>query len=263
MSSLASDLGPVSSTLLDALPGVRHAFFTRRGGVSKGVYDSLNVGRGSKDEGADVEENRNRCAGWFGVTGDELNTCFQIHSDIAIVADGSWGAVRPEGDAVVTRMPGLVCGALSADCAPVLLADAEAGIVAAAHAGWKGAIGSVVASAVRAMVELGADPRRMVAAVGPCIGPASYEVGLEFLARFEAEAPGSDRFFTAGAVPDKRMFDLPAFVLQRLEQAGVGQAEWTGQDTCTDEARFFSNRRAVLRGEPDYGRLLSAIMLDG
>jgi len=258
-----SALDPVSSALLDALPGVRHAFFTRRGGVSKGVYDSLNVGRGSKDDAADVEENRARCAGWFGASNDELNVCYQIHSATAVTADGSWGAVRPEGDAVVTRMPGLVCGALSADCAPVLLADAEAGVVAAAHAGWKGALGGVVASTVRAMVELGAEPSRMVAAVGPCIGPASYEVGLEFLARFEADAPGSDRFFAEGGKPDKRMFNLPAFVLQRLEEAGVGKAEWTGQDTCSDEARFFSNRRAVLRGEPDYGRLLSAIMLDG
>jgi YfiH family protein len=258
-----SDLSPVASPLLAALPGVRHAFFTRVGGVSKGVYESLNVGRGSRDDPADVEENRARCAAWFGVGDDELNTCFQIHSDIVIAADGSWGLARPEGDGVATRTPGIVCGALSADCAPVLLADAEAGVVAAAHAGWKGALGGVVASAVRAMGGLGARPERIVAAVGPCIGPASYEVGLEFLARFEAEIEGAERFFSSGRADDKRMFDLPAFVLHRLAEAGVGRAEWTGQDTCADEQAFFSNRRAVLRGEGDYGRLLSAIMLEG
>jgi YfiH family protein len=256
-------LDPVASSLLAALPGVRHAFFTREGGVSKGLYASLNIGRGSKDDPADVEENRSLCAAWFGAGNDELNVCYQIHSATAVTADGSWGAARPEGDAVVTRTPGLICGALSADCAPVLLADPEAGVVATAHAGWKGALGGVVAGAVAAMVELGAEPRRVVAAVGPCIGPASYEVGVDFMARFEAEAPGSDRFFAPGARDDKRLFDLPAFVLWRIEQAGVGRAEWTGQDTCADETRFFSNRRAVLRGEPDYGRLLSAIMIEG
>jgi polyphenol oxidase len=258
-----SALDPVASPLLAGLPGIRHAFFTRNGGVSQGLYDSLNVGRGSADEGGDVEENRARCAAWFGATGDELNTCFQIHSDIAITADGSWGAVRPEGDAVVTRNPGLVCGALSADCAPVLLADAQAGVVAAAHAGWKGALGGVVGSTVRAMVDLGADPTRIVAAVGPCIGPASYEVGLEFLATFTAKDAAFENFFTPAANDDKRMFDLPAFVLSQLQAAGVAQCEWTGQDTCAEESTFFSNRRAVRRGEGDYGRLLSAIMLEG
>ncbi|MBN9318918.1 MAG: polyphenol oxidase family protein [Caulobacterales bacterium] len=256
-----SPLSPVASPLLAALPGVRHAFFTRNGGVSKGLYDSLNVGRGSQDEGPDVDENRGRCAAFFGVTADDLNTCFQIHSATAIVADGSWGGVRPEGDAVVTRTPGLICGALSADCAPVLIADPVARVVASAHAGWKGALGGVVASAVEAMVDLGASRDRMVAAVGPCIGPDSYEVGVDFLERFEAGSPGAGRFFRPGAADDKRLFDLPGFVLSRLAEAGVERAEWTGQDTCADEANFYSNRRAVKRGETDYGRLLSAIML--
>ncbi len=254
-------LDVVTSGLLSAAPAVRHAFFTRRGGVSTGIYDSLNLGRGSADDAADVDENRRIAAAHFEAQAADLNTCFQIHSTIAVIADGSWGDVRPQGDAVVSKTPGVVCGALSADCAPVLIADAEAGIVAAAHAGWRGALDGVVQAAVDAMVEMGADPARMVAAVGPCIGPASYEVGLEFLERFEADAPGSGRFFSPGKTSDKRMFDLPAFVLERLRTAGVMQREWTGHDTCADEALFFSNRRAVLRGEKDYGRLLSAISL--
>jgi YfiH family protein len=256
------DLPTIQSPLLAALPGVRHAFFTRRGGVSTGLYSSLNVGRGSRDEAADVAENRTRAAAWFGAEAADLNTCFQIHSTIAIVADGSWGDVRPEGDAVVSKTPGVVCGALAADCAPVLIADPRARIVAAAHAGWKGALGGIVQAAVDAMVALGGDPAHMVAAVGPCIGPASYEVGLEFLERFEADSPGSGQFFASGKTADKRMFDLPAFVLDRLRTAGIEQREWVGRDTCAQADLFFSNRRAVLNGEGDYGRLLSAIALD-
>jgi len=251
----------IISGLLSAVAGVKHAFFTRQGGVSTGLYDSLNLGRGSQDDPANVDENRRIAAGWFGAQAKDLNTCFQIHSTIAVIADGSWGDVRPQGDAVVSKTAGVVCGALSADCAPVLIADAEAGIVAAAHAGWRGALDGIVQAAVDSMVSLGADPSRMAAAVGPCIGPASYEVGLEFLETFEADAPGSGRFFSPAARDDKRMFDLPAFVLERLRTAGVSQREWTGHDTCAGEARFFSNRRAVQRGEKDYGRLLSAISL--
>ena len=255
-------LPTVQSPLLAAVAGVKHAFFTRQGGVSTGVYSSLNVGRGSRDEPADVAENRARAAAWFGAEPTELNTCFQIHSTITIVADGSWGDVRPEGDAVITKTPGVVCGALHADCAPVLIADPVARIVAAAHAGWRGALDGVVQSAVDTMVSLGADPGSMVAAVGPCIGPLSYEVGLEFLAKFEADAPGSGVFFQPGSAEDKRLFDLPAFVLDRLDTAGVAQREWVGLCTAADPDRFFSNRRAVLNGESDYGRLLSAIALE-
>lgn len=257
-----SQLPTIQSPLLAAVPGIRHAFFTRRGGVSTGIYESLNVGRGSKDDPADVIENRARAARWFGVAPEDLNTCYQIHSTIAIKADGSWGDVRPEGDAVVTKTPGVVCGALAADCAPVLIVDPEAKIVAAAHAGWRGALDGVVQAAVDAMVELGGDPERMVAAVGPCIGPDSYEVGLEFLHRFEADCPGSGQFFRPGASEDKRLFDLPAFVLDRLRTAGIEQREWVGRDTRVEEALFFSNRRAFLNGEGDYGRLLSAIAIE-
>ncbi|MEI6281765.1 MAG: peptidoglycan editing factor PgeF [Alphaproteobacteria bacterium] len=251
----------IHSALLNHVAGVRHAFFTRQGGASKGRYASLNLGRGSQDDPADVEENRAIAAGFFGAEASDLNTCFQIHSTITVVADGAWCDKRPHGDAVISQTPGVICGALSADCAPVLIADGQAGIVAAAHAGWRGALDGIVQAAVKSMVALGADPGRMVAAVGPCIGPDSYEVGLEFLEKFEADAPGSGQFFRPGRSEEKRMFDLPAFVLARLRTAGVAQHEWTGHDTCTNEALFFSNRRAVIRKEGDYGRLLSAISL--
>jgi hypothetical protein len=256
-----SELEILSSPLLAAQAGVRHAFFTRRGGVSQGVYASLNLGPGSNDDPAAVAENRRRAAGHFGVEPALLLTGYQVHSATAMTVEGPWKDGPPHGDAIVTATPGLACGALAADCAPVLIADAEARVVASAHAGWKGALGGVVASAVEAMRALGARPERMVAAVGPCIGPGSYEVGLEFLQRFAAGAPGAERFFRPGAAPDKRLFDLPAFVLDRLSDAGVGRSEWVGLDTYSGADRFYSNRRAVHLGEADYGRLLSAVML--
>ncbi len=249
-----------ASPLLEALPGIRHAFFTREGGVSSGVYASLNVGRGSKDNPQHVAENRALAAAHFGAGPSQLLTCYQIHSAQALIADGPWDDKPQEGDGVVTRVPGLICGALSADCAPILLADPVARVVAAAHAGWKGALGGVIADTVAQMVQLGATPASIVAAIGPCIGPASYEVGLEYEERFVAAGAGNGRFFAPGASPDKRRFDLPGFVLERLKAAGVARCEWTGQDTCADEM-LFSNRRAFQRGESDYGRLLSAIML--
>jgi YfiH family protein len=248
----------LTSPLLDEVAGVRHAFFTRRGGVSQGVYDSLNVGIGSRDDPEAVRENRARAAAAFDAPPQALLTAYQIHSSVAAVAP--W-AERPEADAVVTVTPGLVCGALSADCAPILFADGQARVVAAAHAGWKGALGGIVAATVEAMIAQGARRERIVAAVGPCIAQASYEVGADYEARFAAEAPGSERHFTPGRVPDKRQFDLPGFVLMRLQQAGITRAEWIGRDTCAEEDLFFSNRRGYLRGEPDYGRLLSAIAL--
>jgi YfiH family protein len=184
-----------------------------------------------------------------------------VHSATALVADGPWPAGPPQADAVVSAAAGVVCGALAADCAPVLLVDPQARVVAAAHAGWKGALTGVVEAAVARMESLGADRNRLRAAIGPCIGPASYEVGVEFLERFLHFDPGYARFFVAGATPDKRMFDLPAFVLARLAQAGVNACEWVGRDTCAEADDFFSNRRAFKRGEPDYGRLMSAIAL--
>jgi polyphenol oxidase len=251
----------VTSSLLSGVEGVRHAFFTRHGGVSRGVYESLNVGLGSKDSADDVAENRRRCAGHFGVGPDALLTCYQIHSAEVVIADRPWHGERPQADGVTTGVAGLVCGALSADCAPVLLVDPEANVVAAAHAGWGGAYKGVVESAIAAMVQQGARVERMVCAIGPCIGPNSYEVGLEFLDRFLTADPANERFFRPGAAVEKRQFDLPAYVLERVRRAGVRHAEWTGHDTCADP-RFFSNRRAYHNGEQDYGRLLSAIMIE-
>lgn len=253
-------LSPITHPLLDRA-GVRHGFFTRQGGVSKGIYEGLNTGVGSKDDPAAVAENRRRVAAHMGGGSDDLATCFQIHSAIARVAGEGWKGARPEGDATVSAAPGVICAVLTADCAPVLLADPVAGIVGAAHAGWKGALGGIIHSTVSAMQALGAEPGRMVAVVGPCIAQASYEVDAAFQARFEHHDPGSDRFFIPGATADRRQFDLPGLVLWRLEQAGVGEAAWTGDDTRADAERFYSNRRAYLNGEADFGRLMSAISL--
>ncbi|HVL41200.1 MAG TPA: peptidoglycan editing factor PgeF [Brevundimonas sp.] len=253
-------LQPITHSLLDKA-GIRHGFFTRQGGVSKGLYDSLNTGVGSADDPAAVAQNRQRVAAHMGGRPDDFAACYQIHSSLARVAVAGWKGGRPEGDATVTAAPGVICAVLTADCAPVLLADPTARIVGAAHAGWKGALGGVISSTVAAMQALGADPRRMVAVIGPCIAQASYEVDADFQERFDHHDPGGGRFFAPGATADKRLFDLPGFVLWRLEQAGVGEAAWTGHDTRTDEAQFFSNRRAYLNGEADFGRMMSAISL--
>lgn len=256
-----TDLPVLTSPLLD-LPGVRHAFFTRQGGVSTGIYASLNVGQGSADRPEDVIENRRRAAAWFGVPESALNTCYQVHSAIAVEAEEPWYGVRPEADGVVTSRRGLACGALAADCAPILFADVRAGVVASAHAGWKGALGGIAEATIAQMSKLGARPADIVAVVGPCIGPASYEVGAEFRERFVADEAQNDRFFHQPPGAAQPHFDLPAFVLHRLQRAGVETCEWIGRDTCAEEDHFFSNRRAFKRGEPDFGRLLSAIALD-
>jgi YfiH family protein len=255
-----TDLPVLTSPLLDA-PGVRHAFFTRQGGVSQGIYASLNVGLGSRDDPQAVSENRRRAAARLGAA--DVLTCYQVHSARAVEAAGPWPQEPPQADAVVTTRPLVVCGALAADCAPVLLADAEARVVAATHAGWKGALTGVVEATVALMERRGARRDRLRATVGPCIGPASYEVGLEFLERFAAEDAGYEQFFSPGASPEKRYFDLPGFVLGRLQAVGVNACEWVGRDTYAEADLFFSNRRAFKRGEEDYGRLLSAIMLEG
>lgn len=253
-----TDLAPITHPLLTSA-GVAHGFFTRAGGVSTGIYEGLNAGVGSKDDPAAVTENRRRVAAHFAAEPGHLNGCYQIHSAVARVADGPWNGDRPEGDAVVSAEPGLLCSVLTADCAPILMADPDTRIVAAVHAGWKGALGGVVHSAVSAMQALGAEPRRILAVVGPCIASASYEVGLDFEERFVHHDPGTDRFFQPGASEDRRQFDLPGFVLWRLQQASVGQAVWTGHDTCADAARFYSNRRAFQHGEPDFGRMIAVI----
>jgi YfiH family protein len=241
--------------------GVRHGFFTREGGVSTGIYEGLNAGLGSADDPAAVRENRARVARALGGELGDLAGPYQIHSAVALLAETGWPDDRPEGDAVATTTPGIICAVLTADCAPILFADPVAGVVAAAHAGWKGALGGVIQSTVDLMKTADADPARIVAVIGPCIAQESYEVDEAFERRFLIEAPGSGRFFRLGERPDRRLFDLPGFVLWRLEQAGVGQAAWTGHDTRPDAARFYSNRRAFLHGEPDFGRMMSAIRL--
>ena len=253
----------ITAPQLDTLPGVRHAFFTRRGGVSEGIFASLNCGFGSGDQPANVAANRARAMHRLGLGGGRLATAYQIHSAQVIVAEESWDPVTgPRGDALVTRRPGLAVGVLSADCVPVLLADAGAGVVGAAHGGWKGALDGVMEATVEAMAALGARAAHTVAAVGPCIHQASYEVGPEFHRNFAEADPDNSRFFLDADRPGHSLFDLPGFVAHRLGRLGLATVEVLDHDTCADEARFFSYRRATKRREPDYGRGLSAITLE-
>ena len=251
-----------SSRLQSATAGtpVRHGFFTRDGGASDGLYAGLNVGLGSRDERANVIENRERVCRWFDATGSRLVTPHQVHSARVHVADGPIEGERPEADAVATAVPGLVLGVLTADCGPILLADPQAGVIAAAHAGWRGALDGVVENTVAAMESLGARRDRITACLGPSISVRSYEVGPEFVARFTGRDASLDRFFKPSGNPGHAMFDLPAYTLQRLAEAGV---EAGNLDLCTyeDEDRFFSYRRTTHRGEPDYGRQISAISI--
>ena len=248
-------LAPVTSPLLRPLA---HGFFTREGGVSTGIYASLNGGQGSRDDPAAVAENRARIARHLGAA--HLVSVHQVHGATAVQVTGPWSGARPKADAMVTATPGVALAVLTADCAPVLLADAEAGVVGAAHAGWRGALAGVLEAVVEAMEGLGAARERIRAAVGPTISQRAYEVGPEFLDTFLAEDPDHARFF-AGGEGDRVHFDLPSFCLHRLRAAGLAEAEWTGHCTFSDERRFFSYRRATKRGEGDYGRLVAAIRL--
>jgi YfiH family protein len=239
-----------------ALGGVPHGFLGRKGGVSTGAYAGLNVGAGSDDDADAIAANR-RLATEAVLPGASLATLYQIHSaDALVVRVAVEGALRPRGDALVTDRPGLALGILTADCAPVLLADREAEVVAAAHAGWKGALGGVTDSAIAAMESLGARRDRIAAAIGPCIARASYEVDIAFARRFEADDPANERFFTAGRA-DHAQFDLEAYVAHRLAAAGIVRVEALGLDTYAEDARFFSYRRATHRGEPNYGRQIA------
>ncbi len=244
----------------DALQGIRHGFFTRRGGASSGIYAGLNCGPGSSDQREVVTMNRGRAAAALGVAPERLLSLHQVHSTDVVVAGPEGWSERPRADAAVTATPGVAIGILTADCAPVLFADREAGVVGGAHAGWRGALDGVLEATLDAMLGLGARRERIVAAIGPTISQRAYEVGPEFLDRFRDEAAGLERFFVAGR-GDRLRFDLPAFALARLRDAGVGEAEWIGHCTYSDPERFFSYRRATHAGEPDYGRLLSAIRL--
>jgi hypothetical protein len=245
-----------------ALAVVPHGFLGRRGGVSTGIHAGLNVGLGSNDDRAAITENRRRAV--IAVQpGARLATVHQVHSpDVVTVTTPFADDARPPADALVTDRPGLLLGILTADCAPVLLADAHAGVVGAAHAGWKGALGGVTDNAIAAMEALGADRSRIVAAVGPCIARVSYEVDDGFARRFEEHEPANERFFTPGR-DGHQQFDLEAYVAARLAAAGIVRVEAMGLDTYPDEDRFFSYRRATHRGEPGYGRQISLIGLAG
>ncbi len=242
------------------LPNLSHAFFGRPGGVSAGVYAGLNCGPGSGDEREKVMENRRRAMDALG--GARLATVYQVHGAKAVTVTHPWDiGASPHADAMATNVPGVALGILTADCAPVLLADAAAGVIGAAHAGWKGAIGGVTDSVIAEMEKLGAERGRIAAAIGPCIAQASYEVDAGFRDRFVAEAAANAGFFIASNRAGFFRFDLEGYVTLRLKRAGVSNVEPLSADTYPDADRFFSYRRATHRGEPDYGRDLSAIVL--
>jgi hypothetical protein len=243
----------------DALAPLRHGFFTRRGGASSGVFAGLNCGPGSSDQSEVVALNRSRAAQALQVAPDRLVTLHQVHSAEAVTI-GAPPDERPRADGLVTRAPGLALGVLTADCMPVLFADAEAGVIGAAHAGWRGARDGILEATLTAMVSEGAEISQIVAVIGPAISQAAYEVGPEFVESFLDEDPDNARFFASGN-GDRALFDLPAYGLARLRAAGVGHAEWTRHCTYADPGRFYSYRRATHGGEADYGRLLAAIRL--
>jgi YfiH family protein len=245
-----------------ALPGIRHAFFTRQGGVSCGCYESLNGGTGSHDSPARVAENRVRMATALGTSAARLLTVYQTHSAHVVTAEAPWpAAARPRADALVTRVPALAIGVTTADCGPVLLADPQARVIGAAHAGWRGALSGVLEATVAAMARLGATPTNMRAALGPLIRQSNYEVGPDLIERFAVEDPASKPFFARGSRQGHAQFDLAGYIAARLERAGVGRIEDLGRCTYADAALFFSYRRATHRAEGDYGRQVSAIVL--
>jgi len=243
---------------LDALPA-KHGFFTRRGGASSGVFAGLNCGQGSTDQAEIVAINRGRVAQAMGVAPDYLLGVHQIHSATAITVDGPMDE-KPRADALVTATPGVALSVLTADCQPVLFADAEAGVIGAAHAGWRGALDGVLHATVDAMEALGAQRARIIAGIGPAISQRAYEVGPEFMDSFMDADPDYARYFINGE-GDRMLFDLPGFGLNRLRAAGVGHAEWTRHCTFSDAERFYSYRRTTHAKEADYGRLIAAITL--
>lgn len=243
-----------------AMAPLRHGFFTRKGGASSGIFSGLNCGPGSSDLSEAVAINRARAAQALGADAGQLVTVHQVHSSRVVSVTGPLADPRPEADAMVTATPGLVLGVLTADCQPVLFADTEAGVIGAAHAGWRGALYGVLEATVAAMEALGAHRGRIKAAIGPTISQSAYEVGPEFVDRFQADDDGSSAFFTRAA-NGRALFDLPGYSLNRLRTAGVAHVIWTGHCTFHDEDRFFSYRRSVHRAEADYGRLMSAIRL--
>jgi YfiH family protein len=256
----------VSASFLTAgalrLPGVAHGFFTRQGGVSEGVYASLNGGVGSRDAPEAVAENRARMAAVLGVSPERLAVPYQVHSPDAVAISEHWAPdARPRCDGIVTKTPGLALGVTGADCGMILFADAQARVVGAAHAGWKGALTGILEATVAAMERLGARRDAIAAALGPCIARTSYEVGPEFVAAFDGAGEDKKRFFVASRKAGHSMFDLNGYIAERAARAGVGRFEDLRLDTYADEDRFFSYRRTTHRKEPDYGRLVSAIVL--
>jgi hypothetical protein len=254
-----------STIALDALDGgagLRHAFFTRRGGVSGGLFASLNCGFGSGDDREAVTRNRAIAAAGLDVAPDRLVTCHQIHGTDVITVEAPWRyEASPRADAMVTKTPGIAIGVLAADCAPVLFADPAAGVIGAAHGGWRGTLAGVMEACIEEMVSLGARQAEIRAGIGPCIAQPSYEVGPEFHANFVETDPLSARFFLPARRPDHFLFDLPGYIEERLTRLGLAAVERSGRDTAAEEQLFFSYRRACLRGERDYGRGLAAIAL--
>ncbi len=254
---------PMRAAALAAFGGIRHAFFTRTGGVSAGIYASLNAGVGSQDSPDNVATNRARMAAALGVPPERFLTCHQIHSSDVVVAEQPWAAdARPRADAIVTRVPGLAIGASTADCGPVLFAEPQARVIGAAHAGWRGALGGVTDSTIAAMERLGAVRSRIVAAIGPMIRQPNYEIGRDLKDRFIAADPGNARFFQPAAREHHFMFDLAGYVAARLAAAGIATIEDLGACTYADADQFFSYRRMTHRQEADYGRHVNAIVVD-
>lgn len=254
---------PLTSPLLSAVAGLRHAFFTREGGVSEGIYASLNGGLGSNDDPAHVAENRRRMAEALGLQPSHFLTAYQVHSpDVAVVTEPWTPEARPKVDAIVTATPGLALGVSAADCGPILFADPQARVIGAAHAGWRGAFMGVLEATLAEMDKLGADRSRIVAAIGPLIRQRSYEVGEEFVGRFGRADPANAAFFAPAERTGHAMFDLAGYIRLRLERAGVRQID--DPDICTyEDERFFSYRRSVHQSEPDYGRHIHGIVLEG
>ncbi len=253
----------LTDELLADLPGVRHGFFTRRGGCSEGIYASLNCGLGSGDDTARVSENRRRAAARLDLDAERLTTAYQVHSAAVRTVEAPWpgGQDAPRVDGLVTDRPGIALGILTADCVPILFADGDGRVVGAAHAGWKGAMNGVLEATVRAMEALGANRSGIVAVTGPCIHQSSYEVGPEYKERFVAAAADNERYFVASDRADHFRFDLPGYVAARLRTLDLAAVSRVDRDTCAEEDLFFSYRRNTLRGEKDYGRGLSAIAL--
>ncbi len=249
-----------ASPALAQLSGVKHGFFGREGGVSEGIYASLNAGPGSRDNAKHVEENRARIAASLGVAPSHFLSLHQVHAAIAVRVDAPWSGERPQADALVTTTRGLAITALSADCTPVLFADDQAGVIGAAHAGWRGAVGGVLEACVAEMTRAGAEPSSIVAAIGPCIRQGSYEVGPEFLESVRTADADSLPFFRAGS-GDRLKFDLPGYCRLRLSRAGVTMIETLPLDTYSEEHALFSHRRSVHQNEGDYGRNCAAIVL--